>query len=146
MGKLWLIISMLFLCGCAGFPCKECPIVAEVDSAEELHGCSLLKTFSYPGGDFIFGTPYMGDFKNEAIFDEVIAKSPEGPPPIEVYKIGEIYFVKDGNHRVSVARQLGVRYVDREILQEAAKILGVSRGTLIKRIADFGLPRPRKRS
>lgn len=67
MGKLWLIISMLFLCGCAGFPCKECPIVAEVDSAEELHGCSLLKTFSYPGGDFIFGTPYMGDFKNEAI-------------------------------------------------------------------------------
>jgi nucleotide-binding universal stress UspA family protein len=27
--------------------------------------------------------------------------------PIDVYKIGEIYFVKDGNHRVSVARQLG---------------------------------------
>ena len=30
-----------------------------------------------------------------------------GMPPIEVYQIGEVYFVKDGNHRVSVARQLG---------------------------------------
>ena len=25
-------------------------------------------------------------------------------PPVELYKIGEVYFVKDGNHRVSVAR------------------------------------------
>lgn len=30
-----------------------------------------------------------------------------GYPPIEVYQIGDAYFVKDGNHRVSVARQLG---------------------------------------
>lgn len=28
-------------------------------------------------------------------------------PPIEVYQVGGVYFVKDGNHRVSVARQLG---------------------------------------
>lgn len=28
-----------------------------------------------------------------------------GLPPIEVYKMGDAYFVKDGNHRVSVARQ-----------------------------------------
>jgi len=33
-------------------------------------------------------------------------------PPIEVYKIGEFYFVKDGNHRVSVAREKGQVYVD----------------------------------
>ena len=31
----------------------------------------------------------------------------KGWPPIEVYQIDEVYFVKDGNHRVSVARQLG---------------------------------------
>jgi nucleotide-binding universal stress UspA family protein len=30
-----------------------------------------------------------------------------GVPPIDVYKIGEVYFVIDGNHRVSVARQMG---------------------------------------
>lgn len=29
-----------------------------------------------------------------------------GLPPIEVYQIGEVYFVRDGNHRVSVARQM----------------------------------------
>ncbi|MBN1878350.1 MAG: universal stress protein [Anaerolineae bacterium] len=32
--------------------------------------------------------------------------NPVGVPPIEVYQVGEVYFVKDGNHRVSVARQL----------------------------------------
>ncbi len=30
-----------------------------------------------------------------------------GLPAIEVYRIGEVYFVRDGNHRVSVARQMG---------------------------------------
>jgi nucleotide-binding universal stress UspA family protein len=30
-----------------------------------------------------------------------------GTPPVELYRIGDAYFVKDGNHRVSVARQLG---------------------------------------
>lgn len=34
-----------------------------------------------------------------------------GVPPIEVYRIGDAYFVKDGNHRVSVARQLGARTI-----------------------------------
>jgi nucleotide-binding universal stress UspA family protein len=32
-------------------------------------------------------------------------ESDEGLPPIEVYKVGEVYFVVDGNHRVSIARQ-----------------------------------------
>lgn len=31
----------------------------------------------------------------------------EGVPPIELYQVGDVYFVRDGNHRVSVARQLG---------------------------------------
>lgn len=30
-----------------------------------------------------------------------------GLPPIEVYKVGEVYFVLDGNHRVSVAQHIG---------------------------------------
>ncbi len=33
-------------------------------------------------------------------------------PPVDLYKMGEIYFVKDGNHRVSVARERGQDYVD----------------------------------
>jgi len=33
-------------------------------------------------------------------------------PPVELYKLGEIYFVKDGNHRISVAREQGQMEVD----------------------------------
>ena len=36
----------------------------------------------------------------------------EGLPPIEVYQIDEAYFVLDGNHRVSVARQLGATHLE----------------------------------
>ena len=30
----------------------------------------------------------------------------QGVPPIDVYQIDDVYFVRDGNHRVSIARQL----------------------------------------
>ncbi len=42
---------------------------------------------------------------------KIAASGLVGLPPIEVYKIGEIYFVKDGNHRVSVSRQLGAKFI-----------------------------------
>ena len=35
-----------------------------------------------------------------------------GVPPIEVYRIGENYFVLDGNHRVSVAREMGLTHFE----------------------------------
>ena len=36
----------------------------------------------------------------------------EGLPPIEVYQIDEAYFVLDGNHRASVAHQLGATHIE----------------------------------
>ncbi len=33
-------------------------------------------------------------------------------PPIEVYKVGDVYFVSDGNHRVSVARANGATHIE----------------------------------
>jgi hypothetical protein len=33
-------------------------------------------------------------------------------PPIEVIQVGDAYFVKDGHHRISVARALKFRYLD----------------------------------
>src|SRR5438045_9127127 len=41
-----------------------------------------------------------------------MACGPEGFPPIDVYKVGDVYFVIDGNHRVSVARQLGAKTIE----------------------------------
>ena len=33
-------------------------------------------------------------------------------PPIDVYRVGDLHFVVDGHHRVSVARQLGLEKID----------------------------------
>jgi hypothetical protein len=38
-------------------------------------------------------------------------------PPVELYKIGEIYFVKDGNHRISVAHERGQVFVDAYVIE-----------------------------
>jgi len=38
-------------------------------------------------------------------------------PPVELYKIGEVYFVIDGNHRVSVARERGQIEVDAHVIE-----------------------------
>ncbi len=40
-----------------------------------------------------------------------------GLPPIEVYKVGEVYFVIDGNHRVSIARQLGMHAIEARVIE-----------------------------
>jgi len=40
----------------------------------------------------------------------------QGWPPIEVYQVGNVYFVKDGNHRVSVARQLALESIEAHVL------------------------------
>jgi hypothetical protein len=38
-------------------------------------------------------------------------------PAVSLYKIGENYFVRDGNHRVSVARYHGVAAIDAEVVE-----------------------------
>lgn len=53
----------------------------------------------------------------------VAQNTPEGLSPIEVYKIGNIYFVKDGHHRVSVARQIGASYIEAHVTEVKTKVL-----------------------
>jgi hypothetical protein len=36
-------------------------------------------------------------------------------PPVSLLKLGDAYFVEDGNHRVSVARYQGVEWIDAEV-------------------------------
>ena len=42
----------------------------------------------------------------------VAAHDFRGLPPVELYQVGEVYFVKDGNHRISVARALGSKTIE----------------------------------
>jgi hypothetical protein len=43
-------------------------------------------------------------------------------PPIEVYQIGEAYFVLDGNHRVSIARRQGLTHIDACVTEMRTKV------------------------
>jgi hypothetical protein len=36
-------------------------------------------------------------------------------PPVELIRVGDVYFVRDGHHRISVARALGQRDVEAEV-------------------------------
>lgn len=41
----------------------------------------------------------------------------EAMPPIEVYRVGDLHFVRDGHHRVSVARQLGNEVIEAAVTE-----------------------------
>lgn len=43
-------------------------------------------------------------------------------PPIQLYKVGDVYWVKDGNHRVSVARERGVEFIDAEVIEGHVRV------------------------
>lgn len=45
-----------------------------------------------------------------------------GLPPIEVYQIGDVYFVFDGNHRVSVAKQLSATHIEAYVTEVKTKV------------------------
>ncbi|MFC4949470.1 chromosome partitioning protein ParB [Pseudonocardia sp. GCM10023141] len=58
----------------------------------------------------------------------------ESIPPIEVFRIGELHFVNDGHHRVSVAHAMGLRQIDAYVTQVTTRVdaTGISRrGDLI---------------
>jgi hypothetical protein len=42
--------------------------------------------------------------------------------PIQVFKVGNQYFVEDGHHRVSVARATGMAYLQAEVWEYKAKV------------------------
>ncbi|MDR2481927.1 MAG: transcriptional regulator [Spirochaetaceae bacterium] len=43
-------------------------------------------------------------------------------PPIQLYELGGVYFVRDGNHRVSVARSQGGELIDAEVTSLESEI------------------------
>lgn len=49
-------------------------------------------------------------------------KQGESFPPIDVYRIGEAHFVKDGHHRVSVARALGHTHIESYVTEVRTKV------------------------
>lgn len=61
-------------------------------------------------------------------------------PPISVYSLGGYYFVRDGNHRVSVAKSMGVEYIDAEVVELDSEIKlepGMTMKQLRQRVVDY---------
>lgn len=61
----------------------------------------------------------------------------EAMPPIDVYRIGELHFVRDGHHRVSVARQLGLDVIEAYVT-EIVTAVGADATTHVKDLALKG--------
>ncbi len=43
-------------------------------------------------------------------------------PPVVLYKVGEVYFVVDGHHRVSVAREQGQEFIEAKVRECATRV------------------------
>ena len=43
-------------------------------------------------------------------------------PPVDLYKVGDVYFVVDGNHRVSAARQTGVWTISAQVWEYSTRV------------------------
>ncbi|MCA9981298.1 MAG: hypothetical protein KDD89_10700, partial [Anaerolineales bacterium] len=64
------------------------------------------------------------DTTNEQRWARVLVANSEstGLPPIDVYQLGEAYFVLDGNHRVSIAREMGFATIQAKVTEVVSKV------------------------
>ena len=53
---------------------------------------------------------------NRAFYQEISL------PPVVLYKVGQVYFVVDGHHRVSVAREQGQIYIEAEVRECSTRV------------------------
>ncbi|MBN2257281.1 MAG: universal stress protein [Anaerolineaceae bacterium] len=53
---------------------------------------------------------------------EIVSPGRRGLPPVDLYKIGDVYFVKDGHHRISVAKRLHAKYISAYVTEIATPI------------------------
>src|SRR3954464_1121177 len=58
----------------------------------------------------------------------------ESLPPIDVYRIGDLHFVRDGHHRVSVARAMGLDSIDAHVT-EVITAVGAEQRTRLRDLA-----------
>src|SRR5512138_3988872 len=61
--------------------------------------------------------PRRGDDQERWARVKAAMEEDAGLPPIDVYKVGQAYFVIDGNHRVSIAKQQGAKTIEAHIIE-----------------------------
>lgn len=43
-------------------------------------------------------------------------------PPVHLYQVGSVYFVRDGHHRISVARERGQLFIEAEVIEMQTRV------------------------
>ena len=66
--------------------------------------------------------PRSGADKSRWMRIDTALNSLEGLPPVELFKLGDAYFVRDGNHRVSVARANGLSHIEAYVTEYATPV------------------------
>ncbi len=66
--------------------------------------------------------PLNDDLRERWVGIDTLTLSASGWPPVELYQVGDVYFVKDGHHRVSVARQHGIPSVEAHVWEFPADV------------------------
>jgi hypothetical protein len=71
-----------------------------------------------------------------------LVAGPKGFPPVELYRVGGIYFVVDGHHRVSVARRMGLERIEARVREFQAPVplapdTSIEEVMLMGGLADF---------
>jgi hypothetical protein len=74
-----------------------------------------------------------------------LAEGPQGFAPVELYQVGDLYFVVDGHHRVSVARALGAKTIEAQVrefptpleIPPNASLEDIERAVMARARADF---------
>lgn len=56
-------------------------------------------------------------------------------PPVELIKVGEAYYVRDGHHRISVARALGQQAIDAIVTERVMQNKSGKRETIVQKSA-----------
>ncbi len=99
-----------------------------------MYGSSYLGIQTVPIGQIVgSATNRYGDFDRAFLPAQVRTKSRwkridaarmagENLPPVQLYKLGELYFVRDGHHRVSVARQKGEEFIEAEVIEVRTRV------------------------
>jgi hypothetical protein len=68
--------------------------------------------------DFLPSTDVRGRWERIA----AARRRGETMPPIDVYRLGELHFVQDGHHRVSVARAFGDTQIEAHVIEVQTKL------------------------
>jgi len=65
----------------------------------------------------------------------MISPFSRGVPPVSLYKIGDAYFVLDGNHRVSIAKEMGMETIEAYVTEVKSKV-GLSSSFTLEELVE----------